>query len=451
MGSRAMRRALATAFVALAAMICLVSGALPSAAGEQGPGVQAARQPACLPSAWAAATSATTATPLGRLSVVPCPGGGRFINPATGALVIPRGSNYVRSIRRVLPDGTVLMSHSTFDTGVPPDNFSVAQASRALDQLQAQHYNTVRVFLNSLELGNPTGAGLNQTYVGNVIEFLWLAKSHGIKVILVLASIPAKGGYAPTTPSSIADAANRFYLDPAFVAAEQRYVQDFITLLIAQRAPLDDILTFELTGEQWYVVNRAPLNRTTGFITTADGRTYDLSRADQVTLMEDSNLRNWANRLSGTIHSLIPGSLTSVGIFPPMAAKPADHRIVRPQTLFSKGTNVDVIDLHLYRTFGWPIPQIRSLGVPTPSITKPVIIGEFGTFRFQFPNASLAAIDDQKWQARSCNIIGLSPTGWLSWTWDTPTSQEPRIYSMKAGGWLGALALSPALHRDPCH
>jgi len=79
------------------------------------------------------------------------------------------------------------------------------------------------------------------------------------------------------------------------------------------------------------------------------------------------------------------------------------------------------------------------------TVTKPIIIGEFGEYESEAPNNTPAAADAlATWEKQSCDLYGFRFSGWITWTWDTqPWEQHPTIYNMSQDHYAIAKALSP--------
>jgi hypothetical protein len=80
----------------------------------------------------------------------------------------------------------------------------------------------------------------------------------------------------------------------------------------------------------------------------------------------------------------------------------------------------------------------------TDAVTKPVVMGEFGAFRFAYGSPRLGAYELARWQAESC-AYGFE--GWLTWLW---SKRDEEVYgTLQARGTIAAL-LSPRSMPDPC-
>ena len=398
-------------------------------------------------------------TPVDPLATVSAAGGGSFVDTVTNQPFVPRGAHYVRlATVRLGPRYTICMN-ANFDVGSGLDAYDPHRAAQALSQMNSYGYNVVYVGLNSDEIGNTTGPGLNANYVANLASFINIARSYDIRVLIALMPLPFHGGYLPdqaaytTKGSAKYHNLNLYYIDANYLAAQKRYVSDLITGLTGAGANMSDIFSLELTGEVVFNRNQWPLNMTSGLVQT-DGQIqpYDMSDPSSRNDLIDQNTLNWENQLTEAIHTQLPSVLVSVGYFTPYALVrfPQTPRISRPQSSFSSESDVNFVDIHMYPIFGPIVDQINSLGVSPPTITKPVILGEFGEYTSEAPTPAAAAQALTAWQQQTCDIQGLAFTGWITWTWDTEPSEQFGLYNMVDGNDAIASALSPRLRPNPC-
>ena len=317
----------------------------------------------------------------------------------------------------------------------------------------------VYVGLNADEIGNPNGPGLNPKYLANLASFINIARSYDIRVLIALMPLPQDGGFLPTGSAYTNKASpqfhdlNLYYMDANYLAAQKRYVSDLITGLTQAGANMSDIFSFELIGEVVVKSSEWPLNLTSGLVQTdAQAQPYNMSDPSSVDDLIDANILYWENQLTETIHAALPATLVSVGFFTPYALIhfPQTARISRPESSFSSQSLVNFVDIHMYSIFGPVLDQISSLGVSPTSVTKPIILGEFGEYFSQAPTPAAAAAALTAWQEQSCSIEGFQFSGWIVWTWDTATSEQPGIYNMVDGNDAIASALAPNLRPNPC-
>ncbi len=173
-------------------------------------------------------------------------------------------------------------------------------------------------------------------------------------------------------------------------------------------------------------------------MTTADGRSYDMSDESAKRAMTNSNVRLFARRVRTAIRAIDPGALVTMGFFPPQG----DNRVVYPKAMLQQSA-LDFVDFHAYP--GGPsmadTAAVFGMSRPTP---KPVVMGELGAFRFLVPNARTAAWELAVWQAQSC-AAGFA--GWVYWLW---AGHDVEVYGgTEAGGAIND-ELSPKVRPNPC-
>jgi hypothetical protein len=372
-----------------------------------------------------------------------------FFDWSTGVAITPRGNNYVRLASLLDPNGNPSYTHSTFSAG----HYDANLVENALATMQANGYNVVRGFLEGCcqnTFGDPTG-GPSSAYVANVVDFLQRARAHGLSVMFTTQWLPAFGGYAANCPQYPQfDDANLRNLCPGGVVANVTFWQDFVQALIQKNAPMDAIFAYELTNEHYYNVSAAPLSWTSGMITTANGKTYDMGSAASRQQMMDDGLVYFNDQIRSAILALDPTALVTIGFFVPQGPNPTrlgDNRIIEVYPAMANST-ADFVDLHAY-----PIPNDLTLAqivqnyglVGSSQQQKPVLMGEFGGFKSNYVTASQAAIGLANWQVQSC---AYNFKGWVLWTWDT--DEQPELWNGLSGGGVINRSLAPASRPDPC-
>ncbi len=360
--------------------------------------------------------------------------GGHFALAATGATVQLRGFDY-QPLERAPghPHGYVNVTFS-------PSTYRHAEVQAMTEQWEVDGYDATRVLLSPTAIGARRGRGLDPAYLADLADFVSTAALHGVRTVIAVGSLPTTGSFRPRRWRSFG-LYNAEYLQPGFIAAEQRYLRDLVTGLRGEGAPLVDVL-WELKSEQSWNLAAAPLDWHRGTVRTADGRRYDLARPGAAAAMERSNLVHWANRLAGTLHRLVPGSLVGVGVYSPSVRHP--HWAVTPGPLFSAATHIDFVDIHVYPNLGSETAQMAGFGAA--ATRKPVVMGEFGATRASPVGTASAAL--VTWQEQSCHLGGLTLSGWLLWTWSA--SVDHQFWDAQADGGRIAQALAPASRPNPC-
>ncbi|HVO09446.1 MAG TPA: cellulase family glycosylhydrolase [Vicinamibacteria bacterium] len=375
-----------------------------------------------------------------------------FFDRTTGDAFTPRGNNYVRLAWATDFQGNAAYAQTALDVGF----YDAARAEAALASMEAYGYNAVRVLLNdccTTSIGNPAG-GLSSRYVANLVDFLRRARSHGVYAILTAQMPPWLGGYTDHYPVCYGLFAydNLFNLCSGGVAANVAFFHDVARALVDQEAPLDAVLAYELRGEYFYNFDQAPLSWTSGLVTTANGLTYDMASASSRQAMMDDGLVYFTDQGRAAILDVDPTALVGVGFFWPQDPNPSrigDPRVIEVYPAMTNST-ADFVDIHGYAIAGEISVQqmLENYKLAGHQEAKPVLMGEFGAFKFQYPSITDAAAIIEDWQVETC---ASELKGWLLWTWDTEEPEQvPALWSAMSGDGSINRALAPAFRPDPC-
>jgi hypothetical protein len=382
-------------------------------------------------------------------------GSGEFYDTQTGVAFVPRGSVFVRRRLNETPTGQFVFSSSTFAVGA----YSSSAAETALTAMSAESYDVVRIFLDvTCRSGclsdTASGDNLSRAYLANVADFMRRAKAHGVYVLLATEALPYGSLYeaeanAGRGPNFAAE--NALYLTTAGADAYRHFWTVLIQDLNFLGAPLDDVWGYEIAAEQFFRSDAAPLNHGSGLVTTGNGTTYDLSVAGQKQVMMDENLAWWAGRVRSAILSVDSTALVSIGFLWPQSPNPArggDTRVVRARPTIDS-SSLDFFDVHLDPGVELTFQQyMENYELLAPAV-KPVVIGEFGAFKYAYPTPQDAERILRSVESDSC-AYGID--GWLHWSWDTTEfglGEQPFWEGTAAGGLIDQ-ALSPQLRPDPC-
>ena len=375
-----------------------------------------------------------------------------FFDKTTGNAFVPRGNNYIRLATLTLPNGNPFPGHSTFVVGL----YDANRAESALAAMQTNGYNVARVFLEGCcqnTIGDPAG-GLSSAYIANVVDFMQRARTHGIFVITTTSWLPAFGGYGPNCPEYPQfNDINLFKLCPEAVPDSVKFFHDFVQALIQKGAPLDAVFAYELDNEYTYKSSYAPLTWTSGTITTANGKTYDMGSAVSRQQMMDDGLIYFTDQMRAAILALDPTALVTVGFFVPQAPNPTrvgDPRVITVYPAMAMST-ADYVSIHPYPIAGdlTFAQYAQNFGFVGYQQQKPVVLEEFGVLESNYPVESTAATVAHDWQVQSC-AYGIK--GWAFWTWDTSNSEQVDgpFWPASLGAGLISQTLSPAVRPDPC-
>jgi uncharacterized protein (TIGR03437 family) len=321
--------------------------------------------------------------------------------------------------------------------------------------MAASGYNTVRVFLNNCcsgGIGNPVG-GLSQAYLANLVDFLNRAKAHGLFVVIVNADIPESGGYDALVGAPAGFAyPNILYMTPGGIAASAKFWTDFVIGLATLKAPFDAILGFDIQGEAHFDLGATPLSMTTGTVTTANRKSYDLSDSSARQTLMDDNLVNFIDQVRGAVIKVDPTAPVFVSFYPSKSPNPTPfedpiHQFIRPYPAICCST-ADFIDLHAY-LWGLTLPQLVQNFESSGLTVKPLVMFEYGTALNHALSAEAAAAALQRWQSDSCSY---GFTGWLLWNWDLSDATNPdtNYWSALSGGGVVDRALRPLDRPSAC-
>lgn len=331
-------------------------------------------------------------------------------------------------------------------------HYDAAQVGREMDGMKSLGYNVVRIALDICQQDciGKEGGGLRDDYLDNIADFLRQAKARGLFVIIQSNDLPLKAGYVPrveaTCCSSFDGYINSQYLSLVGVAQWKQYWQDVVRALIAREAPLDAIMAYQIRGELFLFPDQPPLSLTSEIVTTANGKTYDMSDPAQKQQMIDEGLNYWVDTVTDAVRELDPTALTVIGMFPPNEPnvwRKDLNRYVPTLPVFAN-SKVDFLDLHPYPGYV-PIEQMMENFQVEGFTAKPVVIGEFGGFKFAYDSPQEAAQILQQWQVDSCRY-GIQ--GWTFWHWTGTNDHE--VWTGSEGNGVIRQVLAPRNRPDPC-
>lgn len=420
-------------------------------------GPQATPSPSPAPPPTSAPVPTATPTPAPpaehRIGVRTANGEPEFYDRITSDKFVPRGGNLWRWYLWERPGDSPALIDTMFNTQIGQLESALAE----LPRMSADGYNVVRVWANACWGGAPgcmdrPGGGLDPAYLRNLAEFLRVAKDNGVYVMLTMDDVPEQGGYRMYWNRDCCNRFNGFNLDfmaPGGLEASRRYYTDMIKGLVDVGAPMDAIWAYELRNEGFFEAQLPPLSRASGEVTAANGNTYDLADpAQRRALMEESWVY-WIGEMVTAIKDIDPTALVTMGFFvqnEPIDVHPGDPRLVYLDKVLNESA-LDFVDLHGYPGFDLNMAQhAQNFAIADGYSKKPLVLGEFGAHRQNFPDVEKAAAALQAWQVASCQF-GFD--GWLMWTWSGGDLQD-EFWTALAGDGAIRRALSPTLHPDPC-
>lgn len=367
-----------------------------------------------------------------------------FFDTRSGQRFVPRGPNF----HRLGLEGGVVA-----DTLFAVESYDPSWVDQQLTAVVNLGYNSIRTSVDLCQhhcIGSTAG-GLNPRFLDNIADLLGRARSHGLQVFLNSNDLPLDGGYVPrveaTAGADFDGYMNSQYLSPTAFAVYRDYWVEIVKGLVDRRAALDAVAGYELRGEAFLFADKPPLSRSSGTVTTANGKTYDLSGAAARQAMLDEGLRFWFDTVRKAIRDVDPTALVGVGVFAPNDPNrwrpPTDARLVLMEPIWA--STLDFADVHAYPGY---IPFDRlaeDLRLAKGDPRKPVIMGEFGAFTFAFSTPAAGAAGVMAWQVASCRY-GID--GWMHWHWQGTNDQE--VWTGTDGDNVINRALSPAERPDAC-
>jgi hypothetical protein len=399
---------------------------------------------------------------LPRIAIRQQPTGPVFYETTSGERFTPQGVNWVK-----LEIGDQKWpANVSFSPGYFKAHFE--EIRRSIQAMAKLGYNVIRIRLDAKGISGPkNGKGLDPKYVDNLINFIRMANQENIYVLLTGQWLPENYySIAYTKPDarifSQTSGVNQLLLSKELTRAFGQYESDLIGK-IKEQAPelLSGVFAFDIWNEQSFSAKDLPFSKLTGTFISDDGKTYDLSdwRSRQ-DLADDASSR-WVNEVTSAIKSVDPAMLVTSSVFDPLEVRRTGYDGVylsgsswgdwrQPFRLKAlEKTNLDFLEIHPYpHALNYSFASdLESLEFPKLKRNKPILIGEFGTFKKDFPRINDAIAVAKSFLAQACRE-GLS--GWLFWTWDTyEQNRKDDLWNMTDNDFAIANAISPRM-QDWC-
>ena len=380
-------------------------------------------------------------TALPRIKAVEAEPVAKFVNTATGLDFMAVGSSYVNLW---WIDG--IPHHCNFTPGL----YDKQAAEDTLAYMRESGYTVVRTFIdkghhtrNRLAIYGLDGPYENETpslyepYMQNLIDFLERATKHGIYVIAAFEVWPYTRFYSSLVFSGNDDIEgnhNRTILAENTIKAREIYLEEFIKRLKKHNPDLlTTIFAYDVQNELYCRSDQKPFSMTEGLVTTANGKTYDMSCPVSRQACQDENTVNWANRLTAVVKKHDPDALVTASLFPfwPLGKEvekgllpldTPDKRWPVGMRLIIEETDFDFIDIHPY--IGWQGNMQEVLDSSQWSeidkTKKPFVAFEYGAHRFEtrvnVDNVELAAQKLYDWRQ---DMFDIGFAGAAIFTWHT--------------------------------
>lgn len=385
----------------------------------------------------------TTST-LNHIDVRVVEGRGELYDTVTGERFVVRGPNYHHLERD--PNGYIV------DRLFAPSHFDAERIANELSAIKELGYNTVRTSIDICRsdcLTTPNG-GIRDDYLDSIATFLQLAHDEGLYVILSANDFPDRSLFVQRIEAQCCDPfdgyMNTHYLSSVGLETWKEYWQTVIQGLIDRDVPMDTILAYSTRNEMWFFADQPPLSLTEGTITTVNGATYDLSDPAQKQAMLEEGAVFWLNEMRAAIREVHPDVLVTVGVFTPNEPnnwRGDDLRRVVPLSVLGQ-SEIDFFDLHPYAGY-ISLEDLMENYQLEGLQGQPIILGEFGAFKFHYATPEVGAMGIREWQIASCDY-GFQ--GWMHWHWTGVNDHE--VWTGTEDNGLINAVLAPANRPDPC-
>ncbi len=329
---------------------------------------------------------------------------------ATQALV-----NHVKRVNRNPAGGSLVHDAKVGDT---IKFYDPRRSEILMRTLKSNGYNLVRVFLITRGIdsentnirglsGPPDTKGISREYMDNFINFLTLAQRYGIYVMPCFGDngMPDNNYFKKMAKGATGQGV---LFSEEGIKAKQHYIKLFLQYIKSKDPSLINSL-FALTMENEFAFrsDEAPFNQISGSYTFIDGITYDMTNDDERRALANAAIQNYYAKMKEAVEANAPGLLVGEGTFPMGAVgKTYDNskgiRTIEgnddlrfPMTAVELlKTDIDFLDFHVYR---WGVKGTgadvfhhfaENMKLLTPEASefmksKPIIMGEFGSFNFE--------------------------------------------------------------------
>jgi hypothetical protein len=386
------------------------------------------------------ASSNTRSVPLPRIAARSGFPQAELYNTSTGGRFYPGGFTYTLLDKA---PGQAGFSNVTFDPGF----YDANAADAALVAIHDEGFNVVRVILDSGDISHQ-GRGqygiagprdsehLYEPFLDNFLDFLRRAHDHGVYVIASVYAIPQNRGFKSVMQAGHlpgVSGTNGYYLTPGGIQAKSLYLNELVgdVRRAYEGSLLSTVLAWEIQVELFLTDDSEPFSTHEGTVQTADGGRYDMANIESRQACMDSNLVNWAARVSAAVRAEDPAALTTVGLFTYNAVhKRGPNGLIRsPQgdpryparvPPFEDRRTLSFVDIHAYTKSDPAYKLAQDLGslefAKWNLSTLPFLLGEFGANRRFFPTLQSASAVVRRQQQEALN---LGFAGTLFWTWNT--------------------------------
>ena len=271
------------------------------------------------------------------------------------------------------------------------------------------------------------------------------------------------------------------FMDKGMIEAEKQYSLDILDGINSRDSSvMNTIFGYDLVVEGFYTsyVNGKPWSLTSGKVTPANGKTYDLSKAAERKALADESTAYWVQQVAGAVKEKYPNLLLTESIFTPYLSQPnictGYDGLVKGcgkeplnVKVIASSPYIDFLTLHIYpnldsysggsydigkdlATAGIIEGQKFDDGTP---IGKPLFVGEFGSDSGFYPTLSSAENAIVQQQINSCDY-GFK--GWIYFSWygltfsDKTSHQDVGVWTATEQNDAIANLMSPKERPDAC-
>ena len=363
---------------------------------------------------------------LSRISIRNQQGHPEFYEKTSGKRFVPQGVNWVQLAK----------SNEKWPANISfnDDYFSShsSEIKSSLKEIGKLGYNVVRIRIDAKGITGPRDrVELNPRYVRNLIQFIRAANDEKLYVLLTGQWLPENYYQLDSHIQDQTSGINQLLLSKGLIHAFAQYEADLIRT-IKSEAPelLKGIFAFDLWNEQSFSAKDLPFSKTTGIFVANGEKKYYLSNASSRQKLADDSTLRWVNEVALEIKSVEPELLITSSVFTPLEVRRKEYDGVYVSgsewgdwrqpfrlTMLEK-SKLDFLQIHPYpHSLAYKIDDdLKSLEFFRLKRTKPILIGEFGVHKKDFPSFDSALPAIKSYLDQAC---GHQFAGWIFWTWDT--------------------------------
>ena len=389
-----------------------------------------------------------------RIAVQADENGAYFVYADTGERYLPVGGNYM---------GLRGGDHSTFDaaTSFTEADYDPVKTEAMMRALAQNGGNVLRVFLIGRSSTNPGISGdpnipvtnteyyfegLYIPYMENVTHFLRTAQKYGIYVMMALgdADVPSNSYYMSIMGGE-ALARNYMYMTEEGVNARKTYAENVVRYF-KEKAPdcMSAIFSLEFQNEYAMYDDQWPFNLTSGNVTLANGKSYDMGDPDSREAAHRESTIYYLNTMTDAVKAVDPDLLVNEGSFTLNIVgktdgingltgnQSGDPRY--PATLdIYLSSKIDFVDIHIYfansnnntvlSSFADDLLCMKYYNEETQELLKqkPIFMGEFGPSTLVFKTEEEA---EEVWTETVRLAKDANFQGFAVWTLESHNQKE---------------------------